>query len=317
MNIVDFENKHIEEARDIALENYNEERQFVKELPETADIPDLSPFSENGLGVAAFENGKMVGFLCCYNPWDNAFGSAAKGTFSPIHAHGTIFDNREMIYHRLYQAAAEKWVKNHITYHGISLYAHDEKALRAFFLYGFGVRCCDAIRRTDSIGCNALNELSFGKLSAEEIPSVREMRKMLSAHMGESPCFMYSDEKEFQSWLESAEKRKSDIYTAQINGKLVSFIELGNDGENFITETENMKNICGAFCLPEYRGKDVFASLLNYTLNCLNIRGTELLGVDYESFNPTALGAWEKYFTPYTRSVVRRIDEGVLKKYVK
>lgn len=315
MNIVDFEKKHIDEARKIALANYNEERRFVKELPEIKDIPELSMFAENGLGVAAFESGKMTGFLCCFSPWDNAFDTAAKGTFSPIHAHGAAAENREMTYRRLYQAAAEKWVERHITYHAIALYAHDEAALRTFFLYGFGVRCSDAIRRVGNVDCDASDTLRFGKLSAEEIPSVRELRRMLSWHLGSSPCFMYSDENEFQCWLEGAEKRESEIYAAQVNGVPVSFIEVTDNGENFVTETDGMKNICGAFCLPEYRGKGVFAGLLNYTVNSLDKQGIKLLGVDYESFNPTALGAWGKYFSPYTRSVTRRIDEGVLRKY--
>lgn len=315
MIIVDFEKAHIEEARAIALENYNEERQFVGALPAMDGVPDLGCFAENGLGVAAFENGKMTGFLCCCSPWNNAFDTAAMGTFSPIHAHGAVSENRGMIYRRMYQAAAEKWVKNNITYHAIALYAHDEKALQAFFLYGFGVRCSDAIRLTESTGAEIPDKLFFKRLSAEELPAVREMRRMLSAHLGESPCFMYSDEDEFRNWLEKAEKRGSAVYTAQINGAPVAFIEVTEDGENFVTETDAMKNICGAFCLPEYRGKGVFAGLLDYTLASLRSEGVELLGVDYESFNPTALGAWEKYFEPYTRSVVRRIDEGVLRKY--
>lgn len=32
--------------------------------------------------------------------------------------------------------------------------------------------------------------------------------------------------------------------------------------------------------------------------------------MDYETMNPTARGFWEKYFTPYTISLVRRIDKG-------
>ena len=36
------------------------------------------------------------------------------------------------------------------------------------------------------------------------------------------------------------------------------------------------------------------------------------LGVDYESFNPTANVFWPKYFEVYTKSVVRRIDECAL-----
>ncbi len=33
-----------------------------------------------------------------------------------------------------------------------------------------------------------------------------------------------------------------------------------------------------------------------------------LLGVDYETMNPTAAQFWEKYFRRYTLSMVRRID---------
>ncbi len=74
-----------------------------------------------------------------------------------------------------------------------------------------------------------------------------------------------------------------------------------------------MRNICGAYCLPEYRGKDIYQNLLNYTIRKLQEEGYKLLGVDFESFNPTAYGFRLKYFTAYTKSVVRRIDECALR----
>ena len=70
MNILNFEKKHVKEATEIALANYNDERQYVKELPQVCDVPDLNGFAENGLGVAAFENEKMIGFLCCCEPFE-------------------------------------------------------------------------------------------------------------------------------------------------------------------------------------------------------------------------------------------------------
>lgn len=313
MNIVSFEKEHIDEAKAIALDNYQEERQFVKDLPEISELPDLNELAGNGLGVAAFEQGKMVGFLCCYKPWDNAFGTAAKGTFSPIYAHGAVAEKKEMIYRKLYQAAAEKWVAHGITYHAIAMYAHDEQALRTFFLYGFGVRCVDAIRDMSSINCHAMPDLQFRELPKEEIAQIREMRRQLSAHLGSSPCFMYSNEQEFKQWLIRAENRETDVYVAELDGEPVSFIEIADYGENFVTETEGMKNICGAFCMPEYRGGGVFANLLNYVVDRLRQQGITHLGVDFESYNPTGSGAWNKYFTPYTHSVVRRIDECALR----
>jgi hypothetical protein len=45
----------------------------------------------------------------------------------------------------------------------------------------------------------------------------------------------------------------------------------------------------------------------------LAAQGRTRLGVDFESINPYGSGFWLKYFTAYTCSVVRRIDEGAVK----
>ncbi|MDE7429455.1 MAG: hypothetical protein K2N00_09360 [Lachnospiraceae bacterium] len=54
MDIINFEKKYVREAMEIALANYYDERQYVKDLPQVCDIPSLYGFAENGLGVAAF-----------------------------------------------------------------------------------------------------------------------------------------------------------------------------------------------------------------------------------------------------------------------
>lgn len=315
MKIVNFEKTHIADARALALANYREERQSVGVLPDMNQVPDLTYFAENGLGVAAFEGEKMVGFLLCCSPWEHAFGSAARGTFSPIHAHGAAGENRAMIYRRLYQAAAEKWVANGITYHAIALYAHDRQALDAFFLYGFGVRCVDAIRAMDGIAHVPLHGFVFRELPKAEITKIRQLRRLLSGHLGESPCFMHSGEQALEDWLLRAEKRDSRVYVAEKQDEPVAFVEIGGDGENFISAAPGTQNICGACCLPQYRGTGFFANLLHYAIDRLKAQGVARLGVDYESFNPTAWGAWGKYFTPYTHSVVRRIDECALERH--
>ena len=64
MRVVDFAAVHIEQAARIAKQNYDEERGLVPVLPAIDKAPDLSPYAENGLGVAAFEGDSMLGFLC-------------------------------------------------------------------------------------------------------------------------------------------------------------------------------------------------------------------------------------------------------------
>lgn len=312
MKIVDFEIKHVEEASILALENYNEERKTVTILPEVEALPGLTDFAKNGLGVAAYEKDRMVGFLCCYEGFDNAFGTPAKGTFSPIHAHAATKDNRSNILKRMYQAAAQKWIKQKITSHAIALYAHDTESIKAMYEYGFGLRCIDAIRSMDTFEYISLHKgITFEELAKGKAKDVRELRRLLYEHMGKSPCFMYSSEK-CEKWILRKEESDSRLFVARHNQRIAAFIEIADEGENFATEVNSMVNICGAFSIPEYRGTGISQSLINYAIRILKSEGYELLGVDYEGFNPTANGFWKKHFTIYTNSVVRRIDECAL-----
>ncbi|WP_313133781.1 GNAT family N-acetyltransferase [Anaerocolumna sp.] len=307
MIITDFTQEHIEEALKIAKENYEEERNFVPILPAFDVLPDLAEFVENDLGVSAFEGNKMVGFLCCYRPWDNAFTTYARGTFSPIHAHGAIYENRGKIYKRLYQSAAKKWVNSGISSHSIGLYAHDTQAINAFFTYGFGLRCVDAIRPMEKLQEKINSDFAYCELKKADIKEITTLHRELSAHMAESPCFMKTISQDLE--LTQEENQNSRVFIAKHNTSIIAFLEVTDNAENFATSYPDMQNICGAFCLPEYRGSGAIQSLLNFMIAALGNDGYTRLGVDFESFNPTAYGFWLKHFTAYTNGVVRRIDE--------
>ena len=45
-----------------------------------------------------------------------------------------------------------------------------------------------------------------------------------------------------------------------------------------------------------------------FVVTVLKEEGFEYLGVDFESYNPTANRFWNKYFAEYTNSVTRRIE---------
>jgi len=313
LNITEFSRSHIEEAVALAKANYEEERQFVAALPEVDIMPDLTPFADNRLGVAAFENGRMAGFLCCFRPWNNAFGTTGvKGTFSPCHAHGTTQGNRGYIFNRLYQAAAEKWVNNGIVSHAIGLYAHDTQALNSFFINGFGLRCIDAIRSMGEIECVPLSDFTFVELPKEKQIDILLLNNMLISHLGRSPIFMAHPQRDRQSLQNELDRQNSRYFAAYKGKEMAAYVKIMDSGESFSSEESSVKNICGAFCVPEYRGKGVYQNLLNFTISSLKKEGYTRLGVDFESFNPTAYGFWLKYFTAYTNSVVRRIDERAL-----
>ena len=159
MQIIDFTTTHAAQAAKIAIHNYMEERGHVPALPPIDVVPDLTAFAENSLGVAAFDNGELVGFLCAVGPFKNAFRSTdAVGVFSPMGANGAVGSKRAEVYARMYQAAGEKWAKTGASSHAVCLYAHDKEAQEQFYRYGFGLRCIDAIRSMDVSGGDKMHK---------------------------------------------------------------------------------------------------------------------------------------------------------------
>jgi GNAT superfamily N-acetyltransferase len=304
----------VEQATRIALANYEEERTSVPVLPPVRVLPDLSQFADNKLGVAAFENGQMVGFLCCYNPREHHFG-LTKGTFSPIHAHGTVKDNRPVIYSKLYQAAAELWVQEGVLSHAIALYAHDLGAVQSFFWNGFGLRCVDAIRPVEMLICERKTpDYEFFELPSAETPKLLPLKNRLITHLAQSPMFLPNSQFTEAEMVETARRRDSRFFCTRRKDDtdgIIAYIGLMESGENFACDDPLMVNICGACMLRQYRGSGLYTELLAFLLQTLKAEGYTRLGVDFESFNPTARRFWLKYFTPYTYSVARRIDERI------
>lgn len=318
MRIVDFTIEHIAQAKQIVRQNYEAERRFVNMLPSVNEYPDLKPFAENGLGVAAFEGGDMVGFLCSELPFSNAFRSTdATGVFSPIHANGTVPENRTQIYARMYQSAAEKWVKAGAASHAVCLYAHDKAGQEQFFRYGFGLRCIDAIRGMDEINAQPCHGYDFVELAPDEYINVLPLDHMLDAHMASSPTFILRRSETETSFVCNANLNHSRYFAAKSQGKIIAFLKAEGDGETFVCQTPGYIHITGAFCLPENRGTGVYQALLNLLIRTFKNEGYTRLGVDFESINPTAYGFWLKYFTAYTHSLARRVDEHVITKSLK
>lgn len=312
MNILNFEKQHVKEAAALALANYYEERRFVKELPPISAIPDLSEFAENGLGVAAFEGEKMTGFLCCSKPFDNVFRSTnVKGVFSPMGAHAAVSENRSKVYAIMYQAAGVKWVRSRAVSHAICLYAHDEELQRQFFNYGFGLRCLDAIRPMEFIDCKPCTDYDFVELPKTEYHFVYPLHLALNRHYCESPFFMNRRPETQEEFMAASMQEGVRYFVAKQGGKLCAFLKISPSGEAFVATGNSYRHITGAYCLPEHRGKGVYQNLLNFAISGLKEDGYTRLGVIFESFNPTGRGFWLKYFSDYTHSVVRRIDERI------
>ena len=318
MKIVDFTRDHIAEAVTLGLTNYEEERCHVPALPLINAIPYLPKIADNGLGVAAYDGGKMLGFLCCYKPHDNTFGiPGLRGVFSPMGGNAAIPENRTKIYAAMYQSAAEKWVCAGAVSHAISLYANDKETQEQFFRYGFGLRCVDAIRGMEEIVSLPCDGYTYCELSPDKFLEILPMEKKLCRHFLGSPTFMTKAPIDIEVFFKGdiflKNIEKSRYFAARENEVSVAFLCAEVTGETFLCDIAGYIHISGAYCLPEHRGQGILQGLLSYAIRTLKNDGFTRMGTDFESINPVAYNFWLKYFNAYAHSVVRRIDENILK----
>lgn len=303
--------QHLQAIMRLAYENYLEECEASKSLPHVERVADLSYFARNGLGVVALEYEQVVGFWAYYKPWDGAFDSKVKGTFTPVHAHGAIGVNRARVYQKMYEELAKELVQQEVLYHAIAFYAHDHVAKEAMWQYGFGMRCADAMKTLTLGEVTCLDDVTYEELPKESAGEIRELRKKLFYHLHKSPSFMRATEEQFETWIQRAEHRDSRLFVAKDKNDIVAYFEVCEDGETFVSGGEDARHLCGAYCIENYRGK-VAKGLLSYVEQTLYREGVRRLGVDFETFNPTAYGFWSKHFEVYTNSLTRRLDECAL-----
>ena len=311
IKIYDFEKNHVEAAQRMAMMNYKEERVLVPALPNLDELPGLEDYAINNLGVVAMDGDKLLGFFCWHKPWDNLFG-LSKGTCSNVYAHGTIKQNRAEIYDRLYQVAAEKWVSADVFSHCVVLYEHDEEANLIFAQNGFGRRCVDAIRETTPIVPPVCENITFRQAGRDDAEFLTMAGNGVGIHLSKSPMFMpYSGPDTIEDTIEGLESGEYPCFIALEQDRPIAYFCIRKNGENFASNDASVMNICGAYALPEVRGKGVSAGLLSWLMDWLREQGYSRCGVDYECFNYTSRKFWSKYFTPYTNGVVRRIDERI------
>lgn len=328
MTIERFRKTHIDAAQRLALQEYQHARRHFTALPALPDatphtaavLPDLAPFAENGLGVAALEDGKLVGYLCAVSPFSNCFRSTdAVGVFSPLGANAAVSQNRAKIYAAMLQAAAARWTAAGASSHALCLYAQDAAAQRQGFFYGYGLRCMDAIQRlhpdhAPDLFAKVPAPCRCRRLPYQDFARAFSLQTQLDEHMAQSPTFIRRPSLTLDEFRQAAKSQQAQYFLAETPaGEPVAYLRVSPlDGETFIRRQPGYIHIDGMYCLPAWRGTGTAAALLQYAAQDLYAQGYAWLGVDFESINPAGHGFWRKYFQIYTHSLTRRIDEHAL-----
>lgn len=339
--ITEFTLDYVPQALELLKQGYQREKKYISFLPDFSSAADktgeLQWFAGEKFGFMALKDGELLGFFCYYPPFKGVYNTVKEfGSWSPLHAHGIKeMDDKQTaaVWSRLVQTAMEKASAEGSVYHSATLFRHETLLQEILHMYGFGNRYADSMLDVEKYGMTIKNQaankdtitdaggfrisqtneedFTIRQTCKEDFPVLRELRRGLSYHLTKAPCFCLHNENQFEEYIHERETSEGLVTFGLYNpdDKLIGFIDTNeDDGENFVSQGTDILNISGMFLSDDYRGKGLAKLLVDAAVEEARNLGKAVLGVDYETMNPTARGFWEKYFTPYTLSLVRRID---------
>ncbi|HKL47936.1 MAG TPA: GNAT family N-acetyltransferase, partial [Candidatus Izemoplasmatales bacterium] len=209
---------------------------------------------------------------------------------------------------------AQVWVDEGWVSHAVKIHAHDPESMAAWFQLGFGNRCIDAIKIVEQ-NQNQAHHLRIKKASKDDLEDLLDIKKDFGGYFESSPMFMKASLEDAKNnildWLEKDNHHQWILYQKEA---LVGMIKIEPNGETLISRRDDTMNITGIYVKEAFRHMGLGKYLLDWLDNWLYKAGYRKCGVDYESFNIKGSNFWEKCFSPYTRTLSRRIDEEILEK---
>lgn len=313
LELIPLTPEHRPAAAAMVAQAYGRERAAVPMLGEhdVAMIASkaMGALCDNGLGVAAVEGGRLMGFVSGF-PVQKFFG-ASDGVYVPVFGHGAVAEDAPRVYRALYTHAAEQWVRQGQLSHAITLFAH-EAPVQTWFWMGFGLRCVDGIRDPTPIAARNTG-LTVRAITADDAELLWPLHREHQSYYHRSPLFMPyradADAEPLRQWLQQPDHWMWAVFDGS---KPISYMHVRHGGETFVCDDPAMRNICSAFTMPSARGSGAATLLMNHIIAWMQEQGMQRLGVDCESFNPLGSGFWLKHFTPYTYSLTRRVDERIV-----
>ncbi len=305
--------QHIDEAVKIAIGATAREREFIPFLPGN-DSRDyfyhtIKHLFSEGNGVAALYQNRLAAFLAGFKV--DEFHGTNPGIYCPIYGHGSIRENRIEIYRSLYQRAATLWLEKGLRTHAITVFTHDQDLVDTFFWQGFGLRCIDAIRKTSNIDVQS-STVRIEESTVEDAEKLANIHTRANQYYRKSPMFMHrKDTDEILKHIDWLTGYRRHEWVAYRNDIPVGFLKIAPSEETFFSAYPSVMNIKGLYVIENEREKGVGTVLLNTIQKWFIQNNIPLCGVEFESINTLGSRFWMKYFTPYTYSLVRKIDERI------
>ena len=262
---------------------------------------------EKGNAITAQRDGSIVGYMA----WTCFDFHAERTALLPIAGSAAAGENRDAIYHALYAAASEKWVRDARFNHLWMIYYDDAGLKDLAYDLGFGSHVVDACQKTHSRALPSASNWKVTRATDADIDAVLALGNRSERNLSEAPIFLARD-----SWNKKdigKLVRDQQVLVAWDGDSIVGILSFDinpeEDLEHLTTRDSAYIGGIGAYTVPEYRRKGVGSKLVQEAFAYCNKAGKHFLHVDFETANPDAFAFWPKYFKPALRSVRRTVNK--------
>jgi GNAT superfamily N-acetyltransferase len=305
-----LEDKHLEDAARLVSQRYVNLRQQVPLLPgkyaqNEVLLPLLADILLTGVGSAAFQKGRLVGFLSGYLlPEFLGLPSA----FSPEWANAAEMQDSRRIYEELYTIQAAICVYEGYPSHLISMLVNDQAGLQGWHWLGFGMVAADAIRPLETIPFPIV-DCNIRRATLADVDTIMALDMALKQHLAGSPTYLPHEDYPRELFSSRLQDPRYAFWLAEQGAEPVAYIGFGpaSDEACTIIVDKGTTSIPGTYTVAAARRAGIATSLLHHGLEWARQSGYQRSAVDFEPTNPLAARFWLRHYQLVCVTLMRQI----------
>jgi GNAT superfamily N-acetyltransferase len=312
MQITEFLERHLDEATDLFLKVYRQERRHCRTLPsmpfgdETRLWEGIAALAETG-GVAAFEDGTLIGYL--FHGYQFTFKGQTT-VMVPEIGHAAALNASTAIYPKMLAHVGNFWSEQRASLHILGYLAHDADLETLLYRFGYGQILTERLRDLSAVGSGPEIDVEEG----DDLDALAALDAEHRRYYAGSPIFVNKpagDRETIIRDLDEERERGSVFFVHSRDGHPVGYFVVGPsapDGEGLLLRATNSAQIRGAYVQPAYRSQGIGRALLDTCLRWADAQGFDRLLVEHESANLPGRAFWGRYFTPFVRYTMRYVE---------
>lgn len=325
IEIVPFQDKHIEEAGALLAERHRRDRLSLPELPARCEDPAVAAaamaatWQQAGIsGVAALRAGRLAGYMLGRRVIDETWGRSA--WVRPAGCALALDEDAELV-RTLYAALAAPWVDQGIFTHFAVLPIADPALIHAWFSLSFGIEQVHGLAdlaQLDLAPSPPVPGLEIRRAGPEDRQTLGDFSDIIWRHQVQAPVWgiMLPENVAGQrtGWAELVDDPDIVVWLAFLDGEPVGcqcYWPAETADDDLLTP-DGCCELSVAGTRPHARGRGVGAALTRRGLRHAREAGYRFSLADWRSTNLLAARFWPRQgFRPMAYRLVRRVDQRI------